>query len=398
MNKLKVLIVAEDRDYGHILALSMANRNADFDVTLESTEKWGSRDPVKSMEYSDRFDILLMDEEITYTVPGIGLDSAKLVRLCPEKELAARKAKGIPGIYELGLHGENNRDGPGGAGLREDVVNDVTTGHAYVVPCICKYTDVEEMSAALRYFHGIRSGEAPIMPGTAETRMVLVTSGSGGVGTTSVAVTLSRLISQIKKYQVLYLNYEEVSSTNIYFNKPKNGKKDINEYIYHLFKGTKPQSYIESFTFKDAYDVAAFYPSVGRNQLKTLTRQELEVFISSLTEIKIFDCIIIDSGSELSECGQYLLDCCEKIVLLNAATPVSREKNNRWMDEYTFLSGKEAAEEIIRVENMSEANAPRSLLFDENSFSSSDEYIEIAATNAFAVCVRSLMEEVCGYG
>ena len=47
---------------------------------------------------------------------------------------------------------------------------------------------------------------------------------------------------------------------------------------------------------------------------------------------------------------------------------------------------------------MSEKRGSRNLSYDENSFLKKGAHIEITTTNAFAVCVRSLLEEVCGYG
>lgn len=153
------------------------------------------------------------------------------------------------------------------------------------------------------------------------TEVVTFFASSGGVGTTSVAISYAGEKSKYYGKRVLYLNLSCFDDSEKFLEKNKyryaenedfdgfsgvNTNKDnnisIRHFLYYLM-GDKSFGYgsWDSFFTKDESGVSYFIPYNGLNPIVTLSNEEYEKFLGYLMERGDFDLIVIDGSNMPSE-------------------------------------------------------------------------------------------------
>ena len=193
--------------------------------------------------------------------------------------------------------------------------------------------------------------------------MLAFSSCCGGSGCTVAAMAAAQELCRFRGRRVLYLSFEETESTGDFMNVSP-GVKGIGVYLYHLFKSRDtglrvPQGSgsekncppVESYTIHDDFGVETFAPAAGRNPLRELSEDELDIFTASVIDSGRYDVIVMDIGAGLSAVDLACLGMAEKICFVNrSAGSTSREE--RYLQHLIFSCGESVIDRMIKVENM----------------------------------------------
>ncbi|MDE6516585.1 MAG: AAA family ATPase [Acetatifactor sp.] len=243
-----------------------------------------------------------------------------------------------------------------------------------------KYTSVKEIfneivGKSKGAFH-IRSDEKQ------ETRIILVTSASGGTGKTTIAMGVSAFLTRYYKKRVLYLNASRlqnfqymldndtpVTSPEIY-TKLQSPTGQIYEEIRHVLRK-------ESFSYLPTFKAALM--SVG------LEYSVYGKIALSAKKSGDFDFIMIDAESALDEDKARLLDIADRVIIVteqsvNAVAAVNAlisNINGMKSDKYIFICNK------FEKESYNALTSPTvKLKFTVN------EYVDKFAVNGIPKCEK----------
>ena len=289
---IHLLIVHSDREYGFALARAISGVHKAFDVKIVSFESI-LNDPDF---YYEKQDFLIADS---------GCEVTLIKRITSQLSFL--------GIVIL----TENRP--------ERISSQVEKEESEIWQ-IYQYATVSEIHNDINFLYGYLTGKKIINP-ILSTALIGVLGVSGGVGTSAVAIGLARELSRYHDKRILYLSYEEITATELFVHFGT-GTRRIGEYLYYLFerKNEKICSHLEGFTTRDEYGVSFFCPSKGRNDLRYLTKEELELFIKSLTDSNRYDYILFDLNHDLSEESRLLLSFCSRLIMVRRDDPVSIHK------------------------------------------------------------------------
>jgi MinD-like ATPase involved in chromosome partitioning or flagellar assembly len=238
---------------------------------------------------------------------------------------------------------------------------------------------------------------------------------------------LARELSRYHDKKILYLSFEELPATELYITFGS-GCRKISEFLYYLFEKKDDEicSHLEGFTTTDHFGVGFFCPSRGRNDLRSLTKDDLAYFVKYLTDSCRYDYILIDFNHDLSPETWQMLTYCTRLVMVHKNDPVSIQKHRKLADflrkgavpiaEETLINvrnfndGGSQIHETIRnrtgqgnFENESEyvdgndSSCIQNLIVidaDENSFSYHGEQLNIDISQTFGIGIKHLAETV----
>ncbi len=249
---------------------------------------------------------------------------------------------------------------------------------------------------------------------------------SGGCGKTVLAIGTGRELCRYRENKVLYLNWEEFDSNDIYFqtydgtkndsviNKPKN----LNYYLYYLFSKNKeqPNYPIDCFVHEDSFGLEFFSSTVGRNQLKTLNLVEIEKFLDNISESKRYQYILIDFNRDLTEETIALINLCDRMVFVREDTYESREKALKFFQFFHTNGICYSGQDWVKVNNKAfvkdereestpmEEDQPHkekqilegeiTVFFDANSLHLKENNVEISIENLFGMGVKEIAAEL----
>ena len=229
--------------------------------------------------------------------------------------------------------------------------------------CIYKYSQAQSIAAALFDIYSDLTGHHTVNVKRQQVRMLAFASCCGGSGCTVAAMAASQELCRFRGKRVLYLSFEETESTGDFMN-VSSGVKGIGVYLYHLFKakdtGLKMQQAsgsdkncppVESYTIHDDFGVEAFAPAAGRNPLRELSEDELDIFTASVIDSGRYDVIVMDIGTGLSAVDLTCLGMAEKICLVSRFSG-STSREERYVQHLIFSCGESVMDRIIKVENM----------------------------------------------
>lgn len=226
--------------------------------------------------------------------------------------------------------------------------------------CIYKYSPAQCIAASLFEIYSSLTGKHAANIKRHEVRMLAFSSWSGGSGCTTLAMSVAQELCRFQGRKVLYLSFEEVESTGE-FMENTDGVKGAGVYLYHLFKPDRLKRIstadmhadypaIEGYIVRDGFGVEAFAPAAGRNPLKNLTDEELDVFIASIIDSGRYDAVIMDLGSCISGVSLSCMEMSEKICMVSRPSSSSRE--NQYIRHLISCLGESVMDKLIKTENM----------------------------------------------
>ncbi len=229
--------------------------------------------------------------------------------------------------------------------------------------CIYKYSQAQSIAAALFDIYSDLTGHRAVNVKRQQVRMLAFSSCCGGSGCTVAAMAAAQELCRFRGKRVLYLSFEETESTGDFMN-VSSGVKGIGVYLYHLFKakdavlrmsqrsGSEKNCLpVESYTIRDDFGVEAFAPAAGRNPLRELSEDELDIFTASVIDSGRYDVIVMDIGTGLSAVDLACLGMAEKICFVSRSSG-STSREERYLQHLIFSCGEGVMDRIIKVENM----------------------------------------------
>ncbi len=233
--------------------------------------------------------------------------------------------------------------------------------------CIYKYSKAQSITAAIYNIYSEITGHRTVNVKRQQVRLLAFSSCAGGSGCTVAAMAAAQELCRFRGKKVLYLSFEETESTGDFI-ETSSGMKGISVYLYHLFKskdsgihthGREKIYYppVESYIIHDDFGVEAFAPAAGRNPLRELSEEEMEIFIASLIDSGRYDVIVADVGTGLSCTDTACLEIAEKICFVTRSGG-SAKREEQYLQHLIFSCGENVMDRVIKVENMADENRP----------------------------------------
>lgn len=199
-----------------------------------------------------------------------------------------------------------------------------------------------------------------------KSKVIGVYSPIGGIGKSTIAIALAmELASQGNK--VLYLNLENMASTNAYFNVSTNSR-NLSDIISYLSAGSdKLSSYLEGCINLDTKS-NVFYINPADNifDLEEMNQDDIKYLIQIIIDTRRFTHIVIDTSSNYNTLKKSIIDACDKIIAPLEQSSIGREKVLnflKYIDEeelYKFIpiinKSKEAEVDFMRDICITHAN------------------------------------------
>lgn len=177
------------------------------------------------------------------------------------------------------------------------------------------------------------------------SKIVTIYSPVGGIGKTTLAVNLAKELSALGS-KVLYLNLEDVQTTDVYFNSDK--ETTFSDLIFAVKENKKDiKGDIVSHLSKDFNSGVYYYkPIDSMLDIEDMDKKDIKMLLENLVEIQMFNTIIVDTSSKYNTQYRVLLNNSDKIVVPFGMDNVSSEKLNVFVnnitdtEKYTFIINK----------------------------------------------------------
>jgi MinD-like ATPase involved in chromosome partitioning or flagellar assembly len=360
VNQISILIASCDIEYGTILGKTLANQYPTFCVTVMDAEVMECS-KIELHVIVGTYDVILLDENWKRRLFEIEKEYPNIIGLCEESASAIDRE-----------------------------------GYYY------KYAGVLAISAEIQTVYATITGKSRIDHCNLQTDIIGVTSATGGVGKTTVAFAIARELSSYHNCKVLYLSLEDIESTAAYLS-IDNGKCTISDYLYYLFSEREEHisSYPDVFLLTDECGVDVFRPSKGMNELKGLSKEKMSYFLGSVCSHMHYHYICLDFDADLSEQSAYLVNICQKVLIIDDGRPPSIYKNNKLINYLGFCYGENFKHKILKVRNkwsgeIENLPGPEAYVLedDSESFQYRDGYIEMNMNRSFGLGVKKLAKEI----
>jgi len=368
MENISLLIITDDKAYGKALGTGIITVCRNFDIKIMNSYDF----------FSERKEFYFKD------VDGVFLDK-----------------------YDLILW-----DGKEASVSFGDKIILMTDDHAMVTRnyndkrfCVYKYSNVRVMVSVLLDIYSFLTGKCAVNLQQRDVQIISFVSAEGGAGTTTLAMAAAQELSRFRGKKVMYVSFEEIESTGEYMECPS-GIKGVGVYLYHLFKNSNGKPFIESYVVHDGFGTEAFAPTKGRNPLRSLTCDELSIFLSSLIECGRYDVILMDTGNNLCEMDILCADVASKICFVTSQS-VKNIREVQYLQYLMCRCGEQIVSKIIKVRNLISPNEGTSL-YDKkddilepclyikryNGIVYNENITKIIVENGFGENIRKLVEKL----
>lgn len=359
MENIKIGVITKDRDYGKALGLALIDVYRNFTVTLFKS--------VPLHNELDKMDLVLADINDELAINGDVPVAGKIIRL-------VEKPSQINKDYE-----ENRYR-------------------------LYKYSNVRNLAGELLFIYANLTGRKAIPMRNTNARIVAFGSAEGGVGCTSAAISFAHEMTRFHGKKVIYITLEEIESTMEYMEKNIIGK-NISEYLYYLFncEGDQHFPFIESFTITDRYGVDAFFPSPGRNLLNSLSKEEMQYFLSAVLDTGGYDIMVIDLADNLSKPAFTCYEMANNICFVTKQNSL-KYKEERFLEYFIFLKGEKMLERMGKIitfcnddfesEDLDLIRTVCYLPEDNDSFSTCNGVKEIQADGDYGYKIKQLADAI----
>lgn len=351
MENINVALITKDRAYGRALGLALVDVYRNFTVTLFQS--------VPVHNELDRMDLVLSD-------------FSSDIRIYGKNILLTEKKSQIDKNYEENIYR------------------------------LYKYSNVRNLASELIFIYTSITGRKAVPVRNTSAKIVVFGAAEGGCGCTSAAVAFAQQMRRFHGKKVMYITLEEIESTFEYTGCFSAGKS-ISEYLYYLFNSDDDQHFpfIESFIVSDRFGVDAFVPSPGRNVLNTLSKEEMQYFVSAALDTGGYDIIVIDASNNL---GKAALTCYEMSNNICFVTKNGNMdyKEERFIEYFTFVRGEQILDRMGKIVNCADNTGEAGgllktvavLPYDADAFSINDGVKEIKPDGPYGEGISKLIKSV----
>ncbi|SHK19751.1 AAA domain-containing protein [Clostridium cavendishii DSM 21758] len=214
-------------------------------------------------------------------------------------------------------------------------------------PLINKYTPGSMLYEIIIKAYAEQSPEnlERVVSNHTSTKILTVYSPIGGIGKTTLAVSLCKELAS-RGLDVLYLNLEDVQSTELYFNCEE--ETGLSDFIFAIKeRNNNIRKKFVDFSLKDeSSSIRYFSPTESILDIEDLDKDDIKFMLESLLDLKMFNYIIVDTSSKFNSQYKMILNSSNHIVFPIGKDSSSTIKTNIFlnninnMDNYYILINK----------------------------------------------------------
>lgn len=217
------------------------------------------------------------------------------------------------------------------------------------VVAIGKYQDLDSLYKQIISLYASNDSNVKIKQNASgnNCKTLLVTSASGGVGTSTMALAIAKNLTNRSK-KVLYLNLEKNAGAEIHLQ--PTGRNTFSDIIY-LLKSNKSNIALKMEGIVEKSEAGFFYFTPCHNILDMMEFNKAcaDKLLKELYIICDYDYIVIDTKVELDEMGIGLLDYAEAIYLVTDGTQVSCKKLKRFLDSLVIQESQKGSRYLSKT-------------------------------------------------
>ena len=173
------------------------------------------------------------------------------------------------------------------------------------------------------------------MAGQGRTTAIAIYSPVGGVGKTTLALTMASKLA-LQGYRTFYLNLEDMASEDCYL--PQNAEKGLSEIALHLGESIHfsmkvqglLQSKLEKLYYLNHFD--------SPNDLCEISEEELSDLLRQLDRTGLFDYMIVDMGTALNGKTIRIFEMADRIVVVERADAIAQKKLERFFSQVHIMA------------------------------------------------------------
>jgi len=169
-----------------------------------------------------------------------------------------------------------------------------------------------------------------------KTKIITFYSPLGGIGKTTLAVATAITLAA-QDIKVLYLNFEDIQTTNIFFNSSEG--KNLSELIYYVKEKSSdfPQKFLSIKSRDEETKVDFINPTESILDVDELTSEDVEFFIESILNLNMYKYVIIDTSSKFNSIYKLLLSSSHKVIVPIGQDSISEIKTNIFINEFNAI-------------------------------------------------------------
>lgn len=208
------------------------------------------------------------------------------------------------------------------------------------IPAVSKYQNVENIYKRMIGIYADFSAEVTVSKKGLKTNTILVTSGQGGAGVSSMAAAYA-VNKALHGKNVFYLNLGNFGSANEYFQ--GNGQGSFSDVIYALkSKNINLSMKLKSMIKRDNSGVYFIDDCRNAFDMLELKDSELGELLEGITSVQEYDAIIIDCSGAFTSRQQLLMkEYADMILYISDGSCVGNNKFQKFCESVRVIEKKE---------------------------------------------------------
>lgn len=223
---------------------------------------------------------------------------------------------------------------------------DTVNGHR----AICKYQMVSAIYKELIDIYAEKIAATAVTLKTADPsgqKVITFFAAAGGVGASTAAVAYAKRLASMEQ-KVLYLNLEEIGSSDLYFS--ADGYDNFSRVLYALaMDGNTTSMKIESALKQDPSGVYFFSESTSVLDMHELNDERLEQLFLNLGAISLFDWIIVDADFSFQEITYRQMERSYLTIFVSSGSESSNRKLARILDGLEVIASQREQFQLNRI-------------------------------------------------
>lgn len=234
------------------------------------------------------------------------------------------------------------------------------------------------------------------------TKILSLFSPLGGIGKTALSIAIMYRLSE-KNNEVLYLNFEDIPSTRVYFNCDEAmGMSDLLYLAKDRSEVLKDE--IVRHLQRDESGIYYFSPINSILDYETINGEDIAFLLNSIRELNMFNYVVLDLSSKFSSNYSAILGLSDKIITpmgsdLNSRVKVDdflRQQEN--LDKYQFVINKYREEDETQLIPDEIVKGKKTIIYKLGYYEFLDGRINnlkiFKSSNAFTVSVNQLLQKI----
>lgn len=235
-----------------------------------------------------------------------------------------------------------------------------------------------------------------------DCKVMSIFSPIGGIGKTSIAVSMSLLLAKMGK-SVLYLNFEDIPSTGVFFE--TSGKEhNMSNFLYAVkdrLDNTK--EIFNNNIVRDDFGVYYFNPVNSVLDIEELSFEDIGFMIENIKAMNIFNYVIVDLSSKFNSMYSSIFRNSDKIIFPIGQDNISKIKVDNIsvqidsFEKFIFIMNKYRQEQKIEVpEYLIKEKKPiiYKISYDSSIAQNLNSRFEICSNNVFSLEVYKLLQKI----